>query len=87
MTQILHIIGKQGVGKSTLARQIQVANQSVGIGCKNLTEMGLHEPGWNTDLAPLRLLDPTCVLIAEHLGDPYPSQVLAGDLIIRLERV
>ena len=86
MTQILHIIGLNGVGKSTLARQIQVANRALGIQCENLTDMGLHEPGWHTDLEPYRISDKTQVLIAEHIADPLPSQVKAGDLLIRLER-
>ncbi|MDO9235977.1 MAG: hypothetical protein Q7U28_08095 [Aquabacterium sp.] len=86
MTQILHIIGLQGVGKSTLARQIQVANSSLGIDCKNLTELGLHEPGWDTDLTPFRLPYRTGVLIVEHVDEPRPSQVQPGDLLIRLER-
>lgn len=86
MTQILHIFGKQGVGKSTLAEQIKVAYRARGVTCENLTELSLHEPGWNTNLKPFRTGTEWDVLIAEHQDEAFPGQVEPGDLLIRLER-
>jgi GTPase SAR1 family protein len=83
---VLHIIGQQGVGKSTLARQLKIAYEAQGIACRNLTESGLHEPGWHTDLNPFRGKGQTQVLIVEHLDEPPPGQVQTGDMLIRLER-
>lgn len=96
MTKILHIIGQQGVGKSTLARQLKIAYEARGMRCENLTELGLHEPGMATDVQPFRergyraphatTWTQPDVLIVEHLNDPLPKQVMPGDLLIRLER-
>lgn len=95
MTQILHVIGQQGVGKSTLARGIKTAHAAQGISCENLTEEGLHEPGMNTDIQHIRehgyrkpfaaTFTKPDVLIVEHLDDPRRKDVMPGDLLIRLE--
>ena len=96
MTQILHIIGQQGVGKSTLAKDIKAGYDARGVSCENLTEVGVHEPGMHTDIQRIRLhgfrapysttFTKPNVMIVEHLGEPHPKQVEAGDLLIRLER-
>jgi molybdopterin-guanine dinucleotide biosynthesis protein len=96
MTQILHIIGQQGVGKSTLAQAIKAAHEARGVSCENLTEAGVHEPGMPTNIQHIRehgyrapysrTWTRPDVLIVEHLGDPLPKQVSPGDLLIRLER-
>lgn len=96
MTKILHIIGQQGIGKSTLARDIKAAYEARGVSCENLTELGLHEPGRHTNIQPIRergfrvpydsVPRRADVVIVEHLGNPYPDQVATGDLLIRLER-
>jgi len=96
MTQILHIIGEHGVGKSTLAQGIKTAHAARGISCENLTEEGLHEPGMNTNIQHIRehgyrkpwskCITQPDVLIVEHLDDPRPNQVRPGDLLIRMER-
>jgi len=96
MTQILHIIGPQGVGKSTLARDIKAAHEARGVSCENLTDVGMHEPGMNTNIQHIRehgyrapysttFIRPD-VLIVEHLAEAFPGQVETGDLLIRLER-
>jgi ABC-type Mn2+/Zn2+ transport system ATPase subunit len=96
MTRILHIIGKQGAGKSTLARQIKSDYDASGrVVCENLTELGLHEPGWPIDVSRYRdfsyLLNNAKVatrvelLIIEHQLEPTPEQLLSGDMLIRIE--
>lgn len=74
------------MGKSTLAEQIKVAYLARGITCENLTELGLHEPGFNTNLEPFRTNFKWDFLIVEHLAEAFPGQIKSGDLLIRLER-
>jgi molybdopterin-guanine dinucleotide biosynthesis protein len=97
MTQILHIIGTHGVGKSTLALQIKDSHNARGRVCENLLDLGLHEAGFSIDVHQYRdfkyrppytkELKHVDVLIIEHLQDPEPHQLRPGDLIIRMERV
>ena len=96
MSQILHIIGPQGIGKSRLAIDIQASHKARGVSCENLTELGLHEPGMNMNIQHIRkhgfrvpysiAFTQPDVLIVEHLSEPYPNQVRPGDLLIRLEQ-
>lgn len=95
-TNLIHIIGQQGVGKSTLGRDIKAAHEARGVSCENLTEVGVHEPGMHTDIQYIREHGYRApystswtrpdVLIVEHLDNPQPKQVAPGDLLIRLER-
>lgn len=94
MTKILHIIGKQGTGKSTLARQIKALYGALSV-CENLTELGLHEPGMPIDVSRYRNFKyrppyaketkHVDFLIIEHLSEPTPEQVMSGDVLIRIE--
>ena len=96
MTQILHIIGINGVGKSTLARQIQAAYTSTGRVCLNLTDLCLHEAGRPIDVSKYRQFKyakgysseavDVAQIIIEHLQDPSADQVQKGDVLIRMER-
>jgi len=67
-----------------------------GLYCENLTELGEHEPGRDTNIQPFReqgyrapnatRMKRFDLLIVEHLHDPFPEQVRRGDLVIRMER-
>lgn len=75
---------------------ITTAYEARGMSCVNLTEVGLHEPGWNTDIQSIRergygapysrTWTRPDVMIVEHVGEPFPKQVTPGDLLIRMER-
>ncbi len=96
MTKVIHIVGQQGTGKSTLAQAIAVFERNRNRSCLELVGSGLQEPGVRCDINGYRhhgvklphLPKPIVfdLLIAEHLDDPEPSQVRAGDLLIRVER-
>ena len=97
MTKVLHIIGRQGTGKSTLARAICADKLAAGKTCWDLVDLGQHEPGLPINVKHYRThgVRPPYAresvhpefLIVEHLEDPHPDQVAKGDLLIRLEAV
>lgn len=95
MTNLIHIVGVQGVGKTLLALDIIAGLEKRGKTAVSLSNEGLHECGVPIDLAPLhrnairlpytkeaRHYD---FVIVEHLELPTDIHAQKGDLIIRME--
>lgn len=78
-----------------MARAICTAKLAEGKTCCDMTDPGLHEPGYPININCLRThgVRPPYAreavrfdfLIVEHLEDPNPDQVAKGDLLIRVE--
>lgn len=94
MTKIIHIIGLQGTGKSTLADAICKYKAAVGKTCINLVEECMHEAGQTIDVASARkgyrvpwtnasqLFD---FLIVEHLNCTTINDQQPGDMVIHIQ--
>lgn len=95
MTNLIHIVGVQGVGKTRLALDIIAGLDKGGKTAVSLSSEGLHECGAPIDLEPLHRVAIRLpytkearhydYVIVEHLELPADIHAQKGDLIIHME--
>lgn len=97
MTSLIHIVGVQGVGKTTLALDIIAGLEKRGKSGLSLVEEGFADISEAQNMAQLRSMKirpPYQLearwfdyLIVEHQDLPADVDAQKGDLVIRMERV